>query len=419
MLNRVHIQGFKSLRDVVLSFAPLTVVFGPNATGKSNLLEALLLLSRLVSERTLAEAFSGPVRGYPHEAFTFPPEGLEGLLTKDRVDLSMEATIRPSGVRSRASDALLYGVRVGLDPSKGTLSVLNEHLARLKRDGSPKNLPRIEGAGDHLLVRRLSESGQPRREPIGLNHTVASNLQYTGPDRYPDFDAVRSELVAWRSYYLDPQVAMRAPQPPRDVTDIGSRGEWLAPFLFRLKNHAEHRRSFLAIQRGLRAAIPSIEAMDVDLDPRRGTLDVLVRQHGVTFSSRLISEGTLRVLALCAIAANPWPGALVAFEEPENGVHPNRIEVIAQILIGMVRQGGRQVVVTTHSPTLVSAIVQLQRRVELADTVSLVRSTRDGPDTRLAPFDSSALFADGLVQEGLRGAEDDGVATAMLTRGWL
>jgi AAA15 family ATPase/GTPase len=58
MLNRIHIQGFKSLRDATVELAPLVVLFGPNAAGKSNLLEALLLLSRLVGERTLSEAFA-------------------------------------------------------------------------------------------------------------------------------------------------------------------------------------------------------------------------------------------------------------------------------------------------------------------------------------------------------------------------
>ena len=75
MLERLHIQGFKSLRDTKVELAPLTVVFGPNAAGKSNLLEALLLLARLVGERTLTEAFAEGIRGYPLEAFSLPQKG--------------------------------------------------------------------------------------------------------------------------------------------------------------------------------------------------------------------------------------------------------------------------------------------------------------------------------------------------------
>jgi hypothetical protein len=58
----------------------LVVLFGPNAAGKSNLLEAILLFSRLVGERTLSEAFAEGIRGYPLEAFTLVEGGLEQLL---------------------------------------------------------------------------------------------------------------------------------------------------------------------------------------------------------------------------------------------------------------------------------------------------------------------------------------------------
>ena len=72
MLKQLLVQGFKSLADIEVEFPALTVLFGPNASGKSNLLDALLILSRIATERTLANSFSGPVRGYPAELFRFP-----------------------------------------------------------------------------------------------------------------------------------------------------------------------------------------------------------------------------------------------------------------------------------------------------------------------------------------------------------
>jgi len=72
MLKRLRVQGFKSLADIEAEFPALTVLFGPNAPGKSNLLDALLILSRIATERTLADSLSGPVRGYPAELFRFP-----------------------------------------------------------------------------------------------------------------------------------------------------------------------------------------------------------------------------------------------------------------------------------------------------------------------------------------------------------
>lgn len=71
MLNRIGIRGYKSLRDVEVRLRPLSVLFGPNAAGKSNFLDVLQLLSKIVSCRTLKDAFEPPYRGKPWSPFLF------------------------------------------------------------------------------------------------------------------------------------------------------------------------------------------------------------------------------------------------------------------------------------------------------------------------------------------------------------
>ena len=60
MIKRIKIRNYKSLRDVDVVLEPLSVLFGPNAAGKSNFIDALQLLSRIASSRTLKEAFEPP-----------------------------------------------------------------------------------------------------------------------------------------------------------------------------------------------------------------------------------------------------------------------------------------------------------------------------------------------------------------------
>lgn len=413
MLRKIHVRGFKSLQHVEAELAPLVVIFGPNAVGKSNFLEAVELLSRVVLSRTLADAFDTP-RGYPTESFTLPSKGLPGLLEQESAELTLEGVLAPD-----EGDPLLYRVAVSTTPALGTLELADEYLARLKKDGEPKTTvrPQIERVDDHLLIRRVGEQGQPRTEAVGLDHALASNLQLAG-EKYPDFERLRTELSGWRVYYLDPRAAMRSAEPPRQVDDIGPQGQWLAPFLYRLKKSKQHFPWFQAIGRALRAAIPSIESLDVELDPQRGTLDIEIVQNGTPFSSRVVSEGTLRVLALCAIGANPWPGSLVAFEEPENGVHPRRIETIVELLFKLVSDGRRQLLVTTHSPLVVSEVLRRQR--ERPDRIKLLRCFQAGSQTCVEPFDAAPLFEDGEITQGLR-AEDDAevLVESMLRRGWL
>jgi predicted ATPase len=209
---------------------------------------------------------------------------------------------------------------------------------------------------------------------------------------------------------------MRQAQPPSDVRDIGVLGSDIAPFLYRLR--AEEPKRFQAVARTVRSIIPNIESISVDLDKRRGTLDILVRQGNVDYSSRIVSEGTLRVLALCAITVNPWGGSLLAFEEPENGVHPRRLELIAQLLLSLALQQGRQVVVTTHSPLFCDAVLRAAR--SRSGEVGLFNVKRDVHGTIVQPFDvTGPLFTDHEIASALNAGTEDGLFEALMLRGML
>src|SRR5437870_12646902 len=93
MLKRFKVQGFKSLVDVQLEFPRMAVLFGPNAAGKSNLLDAIQALSRIGTQRTLADALGDPIRGYPIEAFSFPSGGLVELLSVSSAQFSLAADL--------------------------------------------------------------------------------------------------------------------------------------------------------------------------------------------------------------------------------------------------------------------------------------------------------------------------------------
>ena len=405
MLRRLQVAGFKSIQSAELRLPRLTVLFGANAAGKSNFLDAIQVLSRLGTERTLSDALSDPVRGHTIESFGFPPGGLSSLLAQGEASFLLDADL------SIGKELYEYRVRVSIQTQSGSLAVADECLVPLK----PKSSPRIEHVDGHLSIRRKSKPGHPRQEPIGLNHTILSDPRLGGSE-YRPIEKCRDELTGWRVYYLDPRVAMRSAKSPAEVTDIGVLGENIAPFLYRLR--AEAPRNFDAIRRTLRSIVPSIQDLQVDLDTRRGTLDVLIRQDGRDFSSRIVSEGTLRVLALCCIVANPWGGTLVAFEEPENGVHPRRLELIAELLISLAVSQQRQVIVTTHSPLFCEAVLRKGRNALSEIALVNVRQTPNG--TEMAPFDTSApLFQEDEILKALASRAEDGVFEALMLRGLL
>lgn len=408
MLRRLLVKGLKSLGEVDVTFPRMIVLFGPNAAGKSNLLDAVQALSRLGTSRTLADALAEPIRGYPVEAFTFPPGGLADLYSQKTATFSLEAYL------DIGSDRYKYRVEVEIQPGSGSLSVRDEYLAMLDKKGTPKGNPSIEKVDGELRIRRKSKPANPRREPVGLNYALLSDPRFSGIE-YRAIERCREELSGWRTYYLDPRVAMRSARPPSDVRDIGLLGEDIAPFLYRLHEKPKH---FEAVKRTLRALIPSVEDLVVDLNKNRGELDILVRQGGVDFSSRIISEGTLRVLALCALTVNPWSGSLLAFEEPENGVHPRRLELIVQLLTSLALDQDRQIIVTTHSPLLCDAVLKKSRAYP--DDIGLLRVRHGSGGTEVNPFDSTGpLFQDQEVMAALTSGTEDGLFESLMLRGML
>jgi predicted ATPase len=96
MLKRIKIRGYKSLVALEVNLEHLAVLIGPNASGKSNFLDALQLLSRIATNRSLKEAFASPYRGYPLESFTFGKAGIESLLEQEIVSFSIEVDVELS-----------------------------------------------------------------------------------------------------------------------------------------------------------------------------------------------------------------------------------------------------------------------------------------------------------------------------------
>lgn len=98
--------------------------------------------------------------------------------------------------------------------------------------------------------------------------------------------------------------------------------------------------------------MPTIDGIEVEVNDL-GEVELRLNERGVKMPARLLSEGTLRLLGFLALTADP--PALVGFEEPETGVHPCRIPMIAQTL--QVRSHffsglHSQYIVTTHDPFL-------------------------------------------------------------------
>ena len=416
MLTKLSVRNFKSLGDVTVDLPRLAIFYGPNAAGKSNFLEAIQALGWLGTARTLSDALDGllPIRGHSFEAFAFPSGGLPELFRQSKARFTLEADLATEDGDFR------YRIEPEIDFASGQLKVADEFLAKLTAKGEPSQSPRpaIEREKRNFMIRNQMHGNRPRQEQVGLNHSILSDRSLSG-DPYTWLEQVREELWGWCTYSLEPRHAMRNLQSPADVGDVGIQGEFILQFLYKLK--AMKPKRFEQVRRTLRTVVPAVESLDVNLDERRGLIDLAVRQDGVDYSSRVVSEGTLRVLALCAIVMNPWlkENSLLTFEEPENGVDPTQLSLIAKLFLSVTRQGGRQAIVTTHSPLFCDAILEeIAEESDRAPDVGLFNVRREGQETVVDRLSlDGPLFTDQEISEELTGSSGTGLFQSLLLRG--
>ena len=189
---------------------------------------------------------------------------------------------------------------------------------------------------------------------------------------------------------------MRKDSDLKEVESLGPSGGDLAAFYNTLER--KNPKQFEALKRSIHQVLPSIDKVHVEKTDQ-GLLRLSIEENGVPFSARVVSEGTLRVLGLLAIANSLSPLSVVGYEEPENGVHPRRMKLIADI-INMASQSGEgtQFIINTHSPILPEYFI---------DTGSILSCRRENLSTVFKP-----LYGGVFIKPNIERALEEGSSYA-------
>lgn len=392
MITRIEIDGFKSFAGFVMDFSPLTVVAGTNASGKSNLFDALQLLSGLVQVDDLRKAFSEQ-RGDAYELFTQYDDHHYAEQMTFKVDMLVNRTVRDGWGREVALKytRLRYELIIGrITNSRGMedLLVQHEQLDAIRYDDDKewiKNIPKYTreywrppvrggrrgigapyigirelGDGNKAFVVSQDGNGGTGKREFPVNNATRTVLSGISSAEFPHALAAREEIRSWKFLQLNPEL-LREPtrQTMGGARDIITRdGDNLAAALFRIKIADPY--ALKLISRRLNNMLPSLATVDVEDDKANKQYIIKVRSaDGREFSSRVLSEGTLRLLTLCVFQFDDLHRGLICFEEPENGIHPARLREITDLLLELSVDFAekdtplRQVIINTHSPGLV------------------------------------------------------------------
>jgi predicted ATPase len=401
LLTRLEANGFKNLLGFYADFGPFTCLAGPNGVGKSNVFDAIRFLS-LLADHTLMEA-ALLVRGSDAEASNlrelFWTDGCDRL---DELSLVAEMIVEPDvvddfGRPARASSTFLrYEVTIGYEAfsgrgQMGRLSLRSEKLTyitqgdavqrlrfphsahrfrravvqnrRRAKSGYISTTKAPDGQIEILVHQDGGSAGNPKSHAASAPRTIVATSNTAAT---PTILAARREMQRWRVLALEPS-AMRGVDRFYSDPNIDTSGRHLPATLSRLATEAESSNGpeqLYARITGRLAQIVPVRDLQVDVDEVRQLLSLRVREDsGIILPARSLSDGTLRFLTLCVLQEDASCHDLVCMEEPENGIHPARMEAMVKLLraypvdpneVVDAENPLRQMIVATHSPAFVA-----------------------------------------------------------------
>jgi predicted ATPase len=416
MLTRLKVSGFKNLIDVDIRFSPFTCIAGANGVGKSNLFDAIQFLSAL-SNNSLIEAArsirdeggkSSDVRSLFHrvgdEYDTEMSFEAEMIISSQGIDdLGQEA--KASSTFLRYTLIIAYRSEQSSPKSLGSLEILKEELVRFNKADISKNLifdhskqwinslfvrrfrgEYISTEGDKNDVNRKikvhQDSGSSGREEGGSVGKTRRFLARTLPRTVlsesnaiesPTALLVKREIQSWRILQLEPS-ALRKPDDFMSDDVLGMDGSHLPSTLYRLADKESYNQEnenlddsgeeiYAQVANTLSELIHDVRGVSIDRDEKRQLLTLMVQgRDGTSHPARSLSDGTLRFLALAVLNLDHETQGLLCLEEPENGIHPERIPAILKLLQSIATDVNepvdidnplRQVIINTHSPAVV------------------------------------------------------------------
>lgn len=364
MITRIEIDGYKSFEGFSLYLPSFAVLVGANASGKSNLLEAVDLLGQLIRKPTGQTLVDHARRGGPKELFRLGPDGRPAGAMRITADVIVDGFAGYCHLRVAAE------VRYADPPEPLQVSVQVGNTSDHYSDRE-----RLDYEASHGLSSAVLASGS---SPL---HAIESPVQES---------SYREELAEatknWRILEPSPR-AMRVVSSTYDVAPLTEDGKNLGAVLGRIARSPESWSDFRA---DVAALLPDLVDIAVEANTQWAQWDVwLQHKHEHRMTPSTASAGTLRVLALLAAAHDPAHEGVLMLEEPENHLHPSRIPQLLFRLKGRTSDrailesgNGRQTLITSHSPVaLAAALEAAPDSVVFLDTVT--RLGDDLPPRRL------------------------------------
>ncbi|HZH77180.1 MAG TPA: AAA family ATPase [Archangium sp.] len=383
MLTSLRLRNFKSFADAQAPFGPLTLLVGANASGKSNVLDALRLLRGACAEQLpLDLVLAGTagwtgIRGGIHEAvrtgadaFVLESSWRVGPAQSEQAVRSfehlIECAVTPYPVIRRERLLEVGGqvplLEAELDEKHGVTTFVTGLLS--DRDG-------------YALADRSALALSAVRFLAGDGDSTRGLLQALGGIRL--LDVVPSAI---RGYV------------PQKRRELGENGENLSAILWRLCQEPAQKQELVDWLSELCA--PELADIEFSLTDEGDVMLRLVESDGSKVSARSLSDGTLRFLGEIVALRTAPKGSIILLEELGRELHPSRVHLLVEYLESITEERGIQVIATTHSPLVLEALGPKTR-----DNVVALGHVSGQPGTMMKRVSDLPRFNEVVERRGL------------------
>ncbi|WP_370177566.1 AAA family ATPase [Alteriqipengyuania sp.] len=402
MITRIEIDGFKSFENFSLNLRPFSAIVGPNASGKSNLFDALKFLSLLA--QTDVHSAMQSMRGEPEELFRittvrehtrmkfavevllprfgFDPFGARFEINAQRLRYELALTMRfdaqrvPTGIVVEEESCRHIAKKddyIGfINKSLVSYSSRRNPFMEMSREGK---VPVIQIRQDGPTETGASKRGRPLK--LAAGEATRTALSTINTAEFPHLFALREVLSEISFLEINPSEA-RKPNDRFEEKKLRADASNLASVLAHIKDETgtldRPEGAIADISVDLSSLISTVKRVKVHSGSNVREYSFSIEtEDGLEFSSRLISDGTLRLLALLTILDDPFRSGILCFEEPDNGVHEGRINDLINILREStleyeMGESPFQIIINTHSPAVLTSL--LPKEIIAADLVS-------------------------------------------------
>jgi predicted ATPase len=352
MIRTVAVQGYRSLRELVLPLGQLSVITGANGSGKSSVYRSLRLLADVAQNAVVASlAREG---GLP-STFWAGPETIARSVKQGTHAIEGLARDKSASLKlGFGSDLYGYGIDLGYPTPARTMFGLDPRVKRECIWHGP-----VYRKASALVDRRNNFvwlSTTRDEEPVLLTQHLADTDSMLGsvadPQRAPEMLAVREAIRGWRFYdqfRTDSESLARAAQIGTWTPVLHHDGNNLAAALQTIMEI----RSDEALAATLEDAFPGSRLY---IEDGNGRFEVRLQQHGLLrpLSAAELSDGTLRYLLWTAALLTPRPPELMVLNEPETSLHPDLLPALARLILAAAAH--TQIIVVSHARVLIETL---------------------------------------------------------------